>query len=156
MNQIARQNATGQIFQGVLSAGSKKGNDIKRLFARAPKVFQEAFAFFLVNTKQFPGIELTARNQGISGYGLSGKVRRECFHFGINREDLIVYQFGEVPDPRKAFNLSQPGKESRKYGYISGADRAENEYVLDIFRRSYETITGKSTPPSSLTAAKTR
>ncbi len=119
-------------------------DEVRQTYLKASPAQQAGFRFLLAKVSEFPGIELCSRNhRGISGYGDDGTQRRECFHFSIRPRygDIGVMQHGGASDPRGLFSQHQPQSERHKYGGISGVDADENEYVLEVFRKSYHRLT---------------
>jgi hypothetical protein len=133
------------LFKRVSSSKSVTVESIRQRYEEASPELQGVFLFFLEHAAGIPGAELTTRNSGVSCYGIGedSSRRRECFHFGIRRNDLVICQHAKIPDPQNVFANRHPGDNYRS-GYVSVNDPELNQYILDIFRRSYQSITGIS------------
>lgn len=130
-------------FKGVKNTKSKNVENILKHIKDVDKNLLDAFLFFLGKAKEIEGVELQFRMDGISGHCYDSQGRdREAFYFAIRttHNDLVVYQLISVFDPKEIFNNVEPNKARAKYGYISGNESEENEYVLNIFRRCVEKI----------------
>ena len=130
-------------FTGVKSTESRKVEDILKHIKNVDKNLLNSFFFFLEKAKEIEGVELQFRMDGISGHCYDSQRRdREAFYFAIRttHSDLVVYQLISVFDPKEIFNNVEPNKTRAKYGYISGNDSEENEYIIKIFQRCVDKI----------------
>ena len=142
--------ADHDVLRGVAPSESASISDLRKLLDTASLPAKTTFIKFLEQARMLPGVRLRVRNQGVSAYGNEARgdgKERECFHFGFSGDGLVVYQHGEVSDPRRLFDHQQPKSRRHRYGYITGNDPDENAYVMKIFGRSYAALTGQSLPP---------
>lgn len=116
---------------------SVKRADIIQHMEGADSNLVSTFVFFLNKSQSIDGAFLRCRNQGISGYCLdSDGKERECFHFAVKKNALLIYQLGDAFDPRGLFCRSEPGKARAKSADITGLDEEENKYALGIFEKA--------------------
>lgn len=102
-----------------------------------------AFTFFLKSSTYIQDVILRCRNQGVSGYCMSSDgAERECFHFAVKKDTLVVYQLANVYDPKCLFSRKEPGKPRAKSADISGRDEEENKYVFAIFEKAVNKLRG--------------
>jgi hypothetical protein len=125
----------------VENSGSVKKADILKHMEDADSNLVSAFIFLLNKSQSIEGVVLRCRTQGVSGYCLDSKGKeRECFHFAVKKNGIVVYQLADVFDTRGLFCRMEPGKARAKSTDITGLDEEENKYVLNIFQKAVEKL----------------
>ena len=126
---------------GIAPLRASSMDHIHKRFEESVGQVKQAMIELLAHVKRFPAVEVRGYDNGFSLYTVSVSGRsRECGHFGVNADNrIVVYQHGEVFDPRGIFSQHLPSSKRHKYGHIAGTP-AEVDYVKRIFKQSFRRL----------------